>query len=282
MKQILTFFEQDSRMRHKRERTAALQKLEQTRLLSYSRRRLGVRLSSAAFVFAIVLSASSVFSQAVSSPPAEFRWPSPTAENRPWTRWWWLGSAVDKTNLSRLLTEYQAAGLGGVEICPIYGAKGYEDRFIDFLSPRWMEMLAHTTAEAKHLGLGFDLTTGTGWPFGGPNVTPDIASGKVVLKRYDVAGGEQFKTELPQGQLQCLMAYSDKAEQLNLSDKVANNHLQWIAPEGKWRLYAVLESSPVQKAKRAAPGGEGNVLDPYSVRALNKYLNSFEKAFADY
>jgi len=189
---------------------------------------------------------------------------------------------VDKTNLTGLLTEYRDAGIGGVEICPIYGAKGSEDRFIDFLSPKWMEMLAHTAAECKRLGLGLDLTTGTGWPFGGPNVTPDIASAKVVLKRYDVAGAEQFKADLPQGQLQCLMAYSDKNEQLNLTDKVADRHFEWKAPAGKWRLYAVLESSPVQKVKRAAPGGEGNVLDPYSVRALNQYLTRFDKAFADY
>jgi hypothetical protein len=214
--------------------------------------------------------------------PPEFQWPTPTRENRPWTRWWWLGSAVDKTNLTRLLTEYRDAGIGGVEICPIYGAKGYEDRFIDFLSPKWMEMFAHAAAECKRLGLGLDLTTGTGWPFGGPNVTPEIASGKVVLKRYDVAGGEQFKTDLPQGQLQTLMAYSDKNEQLNLTEKVANRRLGWTAPVGKWRLYAVLESSPAQKVKRAAPGGEGNVLDPYSVKALDQYLTRFDKAFADY
>jgi hypothetical protein len=214
--------------------------------------------------------------------PPEFQWPAPTRESRPWTRWWWLGSAVDKTNLTRLLTEYRDAGIGGVEICPIYGAKGYEDRFIDFLSPKWMEMFAHAAAECKRLGLGLDLTTGTGWPFGGPNVTPDFASGKVVLKRYDVAGGEPFKTDLPQGQLECLMAYSDKNEQLNLTDKVANNHLEWTAPAGKWRLYAVLRSSPVQKVKRAAPGGEGNVLDPYSVKALDQYLTRFDNAFADY
>jgi hypothetical protein len=228
------------------------------------------------------LSVSAFSAESQNSLPPEFQWPTPTRENRPWTRWWWLGSAVDKTNLTRLLTEYRDAGIGGVEICPIYGAKGYENRFIDFLSPKWMEMLAHTAAECKRLGLGLDLTTGTGWPFGGPDVTPEIASGKVVLKRYDVAGGESFKADLPQGKLQCLMAYSDKNEQLNLTDKVAKNHMEWIAPAGKWRLYAVLRSSPAQKVKRAAPGGEGNVLDPYSVKALDQYLARFDKAFADY
>src|SRR6185369_17388629 len=105
-----------------------------------------------------------------------------------------LGSAVDETNLTRLLIQYQRAGLGGVEICPIYGAKGYENHFIDFLSPEWMRMLACTTKEAQRLNLGVDLTTDTDWPFGGPNVTPEIASAKVILKRYEVSNGH-FKAE---------------------------------------------------------------------------------------
>jgi len=235
-----------------------------------------------AFFIIVLFAVSSFAAETAISFPPEFQWPTPTRENRPWTRWWWLGSAVDKTNLTRLLTEYRDAGIGGVEICPIYGAKGYEDRFIEFLSPKWMEMFAHAAAECKRLGLGLDLTTGTGWPFGGPNVTPKIASGKVVLKRYDVPVGEPFKADLPQGKLQCLMAYSDKDEQLNLTDKVTDRHLEWTSPVGKWRLYAVLESSPVQKVKRAAPGGEGNVLDPYSVKALDQYLARFDKAFGDY
>jgi len=213
---------------------------------------------------------------------SELSWPAATRECRPWTRWWWLGSAVDKANLTRLLTQYQEAGLGGVEICPIYGAKGYEDRFIDFLSSKWMEMLAHTTTEAKRLNLGVDLTTGTGWPFGGPRVSPEDASAKVILKRYDLAGGDKLKSKLPEGQLQCLMAVSDKGRQINLTDKVDGGLLDWTAPPGQWRLYAVVQNGPVQKVKRAAPGGEGSVLNPYSVAALNKYLADFDRAFADY
>src|SRR5262249_40309267 len=134
----------------------------------------------------------------------------------------------------------------------------------------------------KRLDLGLDLTTGTGWPFGGPNVTPEIASAKVILKRFDLAGGDQLKTELPQGQLQCLIAYSDQNEQIDVTDKVSGPKLDWTAPHGQWRLYAVFRSAPAQKVKRAAPGGEGNVLDPYSVNALNQYLFRFDKAFSDY
>jgi len=213
---------------------------------------------------------------------SELSWPAVTGQCRPWTRWWWLGSAVDKDNLTRLLTEYQLAGLGGVEICPIYGVKGFEDHHINFLSPKWMEMLAHTTTEVKRLGLGVDLTTGTGWPFGGPNVSAEIASAKVKLKRYELEGGQSLESEMPSGQLRCLMAVSDDGEQINLTDRVKQRKLNWKAPPGQWLLYAVVQESPIQRVKRAAPGGEGNVLDPYSVEALNEYLTRFDNAFTDY
>jgi len=115
---------------------------------------------------------------AANSDPA---WPTLTRENKPWTRWWWLGNAVDKPNLTRELEAIAAAGFGGVEITPIYGAKGYEDRFIAFLSPKYIEMLAHVGAEAKRLGLGVDMATGTGWPFGGPLVDPQDAELKLAF-----------------------------------------------------------------------------------------------------
>ncbi len=211
-----------------------------------------------------------------------FAWPAPTRECHPWTRWWWLGSAVDKTNLTRLLTEYHEAGLGGVEICPIYGAKGYEDRFIDFLSPKWVEMLEHTTREAARLGMGVDLTTGTGWPFGGPRVSVEDASSKVILKHYDLAAGEKLDATLPAGHLQCLMAMADNGNQSNLTACVANGRLDWTAPAGKWRLYAVVQNGPAQKVKRAAPGGEGSVLDPFSVTAMDHYLADFDSHLAGF
>lgn len=109
-------------------------------------------------------------------------WPEVKREYKPWTRWWWMGSAVDKENLTRELTEFAEAGLGGVEITPIYGAKGYEERFIDFLSPKYIEMLAHTTAEAKRLGLAVDMATGTGWPFGGAFTPVEDAELKIEIK----------------------------------------------------------------------------------------------------
>jgi hypothetical protein len=248
----------------------------------YSRLRLLALLAVLALLFPGRLTAGTGDRPEDAPFPDPFHWAAPTQTTHPWTRWWWMGSAVDKTNLTRQLEMFKQAGIGGVEICPIYGAHGYEDRFIQYLSPQWMEMFAHTTSEAQRLGLGVDLTTGTGWPFGGPRVPVDETSGRLVEQRYDVAGGTAFAGVLPQGSLQCLRAFGEDNTQIDLTGKAANGHLDWTAPPGKWRLYAVSEVHQVQKVKRAAPGAEGNVLDPFSVTAMDHYLADFDQHFAVY
>ena len=65
---------------------------------------------------------------------AQLKWPAVTEQTKPWTRWWWLGSAVNAPDLTWNLEQYKAAGLGGVELTPIYGVYGYEKQFVDFLS----------------------------------------------------------------------------------------------------------------------------------------------------
>ena len=209
-------------------------------------------------------------------------WPAVTATNKPWTRWWWLGSAVDKPNLTRELEAFAKAGIGGVEICPIYGAMGAEKRFIDFLSPEWMAMLAHTTTEANRLGLGVDMTTGTGWPFGGPMVTPDMASCGLDRIVSQVEGGKKTSLKLPAGKLQCLRAFPESGPAVDLAEHVKSGTLEWMPPAGKWTISGVSVREAIQKVKRAAPGGQGNVLDPFSPTAMNGYLNAFDRAFADF
>ena len=80
-------------------------------------------------------------------------------EAKPWAYWWWMGSAVTREDLTRVLETYREAGLGGVHVIPIYGVRGQEDRFIPFLSEEWMEMLAHTVADVA-TGLRVAAMTG--------------------------------------------------------------------------------------------------------------------------
>lgn len=81
-----------------------------------------------------------------------------TFEIKPWTRWWWHGSAVNKQDLTASLEAFKETGLGGVEITHIYGTKGEEDQFIEYLSPKWMEMLTHTERSPSTGVDGYALT----------------------------------------------------------------------------------------------------------------------------
>ena len=114
------------------------------------------------------------------------QWPNTPVETRPGARWWWLGSAVDEKNLTYNLEEYARTGMGAVEITPIYGVQGNDANEIQFLSPRWMEMLKHTQAEGKRTGIEIDMNTGTGWPFGGPEVSIEDAATKAIFQTYEI------------------------------------------------------------------------------------------------
>ncbi|MEO6314550.1 MAG: glycosyl hydrolase [Chitinophagaceae bacterium] len=155
---------------------------------------------------------------------AQVQWPAITQTTKPWTRWWWQGSAVNKPDLAAAMKKYQLAGLGGLEITPIYGVKGYESQFIEYLSPRWVEMLQFTLQEAKRLGMGVDMATGTGWPFGGPWVTPADACKNINLVNYTVKGGEQLQEPIQFTQQPLVRTESDQKPDIKtLSYPIATN-----------------------------------------------------------
>src|SRR5262245_53834525 len=147
-------------------------------------------LQRAAALLLVVVAAAA--SDIPAAQPAQRGWPSITAEMKPWTRWWWQGSAVDRPSLTAQLEALAAAGLGGVEVTPIYGVRGAEDQFIQYLSPDWVAMLTHSLREATRMKMGVDMATGTGWPFGGPWVDDDIAARSIAHKIWTVAGGERL------------------------------------------------------------------------------------------
>lgn len=162
-------------------------------------------------------------------------WPTPRPEAKPGTRWWWLGSAVNKENLEWNLSEYARVGIGAVEITPLYGVKGNDQNNIPFLSTQWMQALKTVEDIANPLGIEVDMNCGTGWPFGGPHISLDQAACKAIVK-----------------------------------DTVINGIHQYAIEVGRTK----------QKVKRAAPGGEGWVVDHFDREAVAHYLDRFEQAFA--
>jgi hypothetical protein len=212
-----------------------------------------------------------------------FAWPPITSQTKPWAYNWWMGSAVDKTNLTHELERYAAAGLGGIQIIPIYGAKGWEDKYITYLSPKWMEMMGWTVSEAHRLGMGVDMTTGSGWCFGGPQVTDEDANASVVVKTYDLAAGEQLKEKFNRESTQALVAYGPDGKSIELTSTISTNgDVAFSPPSGTWKIYAISQKPSGQKVKRAGPGGEGWMLNLIYPQAMDDYLKPFTAAFANY
>jgi hypothetical protein len=217
-------------------------------------------------------------------------WPNINVEAKPATRWWWMGSAVDKENLTRNIKSYAEAGMGTLEITPIYGVQGNDANEIPFLSPQWMEMLRHTQSEAHRNGMQIDMNTGTGWPFGSPEVSLEDAASCLIISEYKLKSGERLRVKVEPGDktqnahavLSRLMGFSDKGICLDLTLKVdSKGMLNWKASKGNWRLIAAFTGKTLQKVKRAPPGGEGYVMDHFSEISVEYFLARFDKAFSN-
>ena len=217
-------------------------------------------------------------------------WPEAKQEAKPGVRWWWLGSAVDKDNLLWNLKQYADHGIGAVEITPIYGVQGNDKNNIPYLSDRWMDMLRYTGEQCRQNGIELDMATGTGWPFGGPWVPLEESACKVLFVDTTFTGkkAEGLLLQVPEkdrkySRLQKVMVYGPTGA-IDVTSAMQNGLLTWQAPKGtkkqdKWRVIAVYIRYGVMKVKRAAPGGEGLVIDHFDRKAVANYLKHIEEAF---
>ena len=205
---------------------------------------------------------------------------------RPWTRWWWMGNVVDKENLTDLLIQFKEVGLGGVEIEPIYGIQGKDAQEIAYLSPKWVTMLEHTIKTADSLGLGVDLTLGTGWPYGGPQVEIPYAATRLITETYFIKKGDEVLLDLfPKkekdrinSKLRYVLDFGTKSGFMDLTPTLTDSNRANIKAKGQdHTIYVVFEGKTGQMVKRAAPGGAGPTLDHYSNAALNDYVLPFEE-----
>ncbi|NJK96290.1 MAG: glycosyl hydrolase family 2 [Bacteroidales bacterium] len=227
-----------------------------------------------------------IYANVLSKQPED--WPAETSVTKPGSRWWWMGSAVDEANLTKNLESYASAGMGSMEITPIYGVQGNDSAEVDFLSQKWMKLYNHTQKEAARLNLNIDMSTGTGWPFGGPSVSLQDAACKLITLEFQLKEGETLNkpievidTKQQNARLLKLMAYPEKGKCLDLTALVTSQKLNWKAPEGNWRLIAAFSGNTFQKVKRPSAGGEGWVLNHFSQTAVSNYLNRFTKAFQE-
>ena len=240
------------------------------------------------------------------------QWPEVRPEAKPGARWWWLGSAVDQENLQWNMQEYAKHGIGALEITPIYGVQGNQANNIPYLSDLWMEMLREVQKNGQQMCIEIDMATGTGWPFGGPWVPLEESACKAVfvdtLFRGLQVEGLDLKVpekDEPYCKLQKVMAFWQgdpydvtafvkdgqltwsPAKQLEEQIKTATNKTRKKALKlrlkemetAHWQVIAIYIRYGVMKVKRAAPGGEGLVVDHFDKQAVAHYLKHIEEAF---
>ena len=201
---------------------------------------------------------------------------TPPDDARILMRWWWFGPAVSRTELERELRVMKAAGIGGVEIQPVYPLelddprKGF--RNLPYLSPDYLSVLRSTADAARTLGLRVDVTLGSGWPFGGPHTPVTEAAGRLRFERVDV----------PEGTRSVAVPAMENGEKL-ITTFLDGQQIKGVEgarvqiPSGLTGKHTVLffiSSRTGQQVKRAAAGAEGFVLDHYQRAAIEHHLSA--------
>jgi alpha-L-rhamnosidase len=209
----------------------------------------------------------------------------PPDDARIMMRWWWFGPAVTKAELEREMLVMKEGGIGGFEVQPVYpltlddAAKGI--RNFPFLSDEHIDALRFVSAKAHELGLRMDLTIGSGWPYGGPQVSVDHASGMLRSERIKVdaktrrvavpnigAGEKLIAAFLVQPRGQAIDPDSIR-EITDIRDGVIP--LSLASDEPREVLFFISSRTGMQ-VKRPSIGAEGFVLDHLSRTATDNYL----------
>jgi hypothetical protein len=230
--------------------------------------------------------------QAASSDP--FGWNHLTASAQPACFWWWLGSSVNEAEIERQLKVLKDAGFGGVMVCPLYPYKHPSIASIPFLSDRWVEVFRFTLAKGKELGMIVDVTTGGGWPIGGPWISKehserdwrlDVLSLDVTPEYPFVLRDEPGKDPIKMVTLLDAAADADPGEAWNnlKPAKVIEAHgndgpSAWhIPPVGKCSVLVARMGYTGLDVYVGGEGAKGPVFDWYSPAAFDNLVAPLNK-----
>lgn len=214
---------------------------------------------------------------------------NPPADCRIMMRWWWFGPAVTKDEIKAELEEMKSAGIGGVEIATLYPL-ALDDpptgfRNLAFLSDEHIDALRFAAAEARELGLRVDITLGSGWPFGGPQIPVTQAAGAMRVETVAIASGAQSVAipSITAGEhLEAIFLVPGSLEALALGD--GKQIQEPVVKDGRLQLPRGVKPPSVavffiasrtgMTVKRPAVGAEGFVLDHYDQNAIETHLRA--------
>ena len=113
------------------------------------------------------------------------------------TKVWWFHGETETTRegITADLEAFKQAGVGGVVYYDqVHGTAEEAD---SVFSQGWWETLKFSAAEAKRLGLTFEISLSNGYVAGGPWVTKEMSMKRLCHSEKEVKGGTQFDDVLP-------------------------------------------------------------------------------------
>jgi hypothetical protein len=204
---------------------------------------------------------------------------NPPDDARPMMRWWWFGPAVTKPELQKELETMRGAGIGGVEIQPVYPlmlddeAKGIKN--LQYLSPEFLDDVSFANKSGRSLGLRVDINLGSGWPYGGPKTTLALSAGRLKVVSLPIADATVASPPLADGDsLIAEFAVSGTEKSFDPASAVRIDLATGSIPPAAGTRTALffIASHTQQQVKRPAAGAEGYVLDHFSRAAIDAHL----------
>ncbi len=224
------------------------------------------------------------FAQADTTTTMRAGFEDPPPDCRIMMRWWWFGPAVIKPELERELRTMKQAGIGGVEIQPVYPlalddpGNGFHN--FPYLSDEFIDDLRFAANAARELGLRLDVTLGSGWPFGGPHIPVTQAAGKLRVTQLSIMSGSN-STAVPAittGEKLLAAFLSDSTKpfsvlhMVNLSE-IHDGRLILPPATSPRTVTWFIASRTGMTVKRPASGAEGFVLDHFDRTAIENHLH---------
>jgi len=205
----------------------------------------------------------------------EWAFTAPPPAVRPWVYWWWLNANVSEASITADLEALAAQGVGGFLLFDVtaYGHHivAAPPRTVEFMSPRWRQLVRFALEEAHRLGLQASINLSTcGGALRAPRNMEQHAVKKLVWASTEVDGPAAIELDRPEctapyfhpvavvaarigpvgnpvrvGPTSDWSAVADPlpddaptaAEVVDLSDRVdAAGRLRWQAPAGRWRV----------------------------------------------
>jgi len=218
---------------------------------------------------------------------------NPPQQYRPWTVWWWFGNATPAAELVHELEAMDRAGIGGVEINPVYTLDGADPERglapVELYSPAWQAKFNAVAQAAERLGMRVALRGGSGWPYGGPWISQSESAAAIARGTAVVRGPQQLDLDAPAPRaekswtaekLEAAAAWS-RASGETRALPVDGARIRGALPAGEWEITAAWLMRTGQTVKRNAPGGGGLVLDHFRAAALDAQLAPLGKALEE-